>query len=62
MTNLKTIVITGASSGIGAALAEAYAASRVTLILTARDVMRLEEVATRCRAKGAVVHTSSIGV
>lgn len=49
----KTILITGASSGIGAALARAEARSGVTLLLWGRDSARLEEVANACRARGA---------
>src|ERR1700760_3392881 len=49
----KTILITGASSGIGAALARAEARSGVTLLLWGRDTARLEEVANACRARGA---------
>ncbi|HTZ37450.1 MAG TPA: SDR family NAD(P)-dependent oxidoreductase, partial [Stellaceae bacterium] len=37
----STIVITGASSGLGAALATAYAAPGVTLGLIARNATRL---------------------
>lgn len=62
MKNPSAIFITGASSGIGAALAEAYAGQGITLILTARHEDRLREVAARCGAKGAVVHTASIDV
>lgn len=62
MSSYKSILITGASSGIGAALAKQYAGERVTLILTARNEVRLHEVAAQCRAKGAVVHTASIDV
>lgn len=62
MNHPKTILITGASSGIGAALAEAYAGQGITLILTARSASRLEAVAENCRAKGAQVHTALIDV
>ncbi|MCA1941356.1 MAG: SDR family NAD(P)-dependent oxidoreductase, partial [Caenispirillum bisanense] len=41
----RAIVITGASSGIGRALAEEYAAPGVFLALTGRDAARLEEAA-----------------
>jgi short-subunit dehydrogenase len=59
---LSTVLITGASSGIGAALAEGYASPNIALILTARNEDRLREVAARCEAKGARVHTASIDV
>jgi len=53
----KTILITGASSGIGAALAMVEARAQVTLLLWGRDARRLADVAAACRARGAVVHT-----
>lgn len=56
------IVITGASSGLGAALAAAYALPGNTLCLTGRDTTRLEVVATACRAKGVNVETTALDV
>jgi short-subunit dehydrogenase len=49
----KVIVLTGASSGIGHALALALAPQRPRLVLAARDLARLEDVAKECRARGA---------
>ncbi|WP_319532437.1 SDR family NAD(P)-dependent oxidoreductase [uncultured Cohaesibacter sp.] len=51
----RTILITGASRGLGAALARAYAQPDVHLILTARTLTALEGVSGDCGAKGAVV-------
>ena len=50
MRTFSGIVITGASSGIGEALALDYAAPGVALALTGRDAARLEAVAASCRA------------
>jgi short-subunit dehydrogenase len=49
----RSIVVTGASSGIGKALCLALAPQRPRLVLAARDPARLEEVAAACRAAGA---------
>ncbi len=52
---MPAIVITGASSGIGEALALEYAEPGVFLALTGRDQARLAAVAEACRKKGAEV-------
>lgn len=62
MARFVTVLITGASSGIGRALAEACAGPDVTLHLSGRDEMRLEGVATACRARGAAVHPAVLDV
>jgi len=51
------IIITGASSGIGAALALEYATPGVNLFLFGRDKNRLIEVGNNCNAKGAISFT-----
>jgi short-subunit dehydrogenase len=56
------VVITGASSGLGAALARAYAAPGVALGLVARNAARLAAVAASCRAAGATVEEATIDV
>jgi NADP-dependent 3-hydroxy acid dehydrogenase YdfG len=55
MTEPKAIAITGASSGIGAALALAYAAPGRFLALTGRDEARLNDIAGQVKAAGADV-------
>ena len=57
-----SIVITGASSGIGEALALDYAAPGIALALSGRDAARLQAVAEACRAKGATVDAGQIDV
>ena len=57
-----SIVITGASSGLGAALAEAYAMPNVTLGLLGRNKTRLAEISYICSEKGAKVETGIIDV
>ena len=59
---MKSIIITGASSGLGAALAEHYAAKGITLGLTGRSEERLQRVATLCEAKGAEVELAILDV
>jgi short-subunit dehydrogenase len=57
MNHPKNIVITGASSGLGAALAVHYAQSGVTLHLSGRNAARLSQTANICEELGAAVHT-----
>jgi len=51
----RSIVITGASSGIGADLAKHYAQNGVALALIGRNQERLQETVKACEAKGAKV-------
>ncbi|MBN9516645.1 MAG: SDR family NAD(P)-dependent oxidoreductase [Alphaproteobacteria bacterium] len=62
MKSFTGIVITGASSGIGEAIALDYAQPGTALALTGRDAERLETVAAACRAKGATVFAETIDV
>ena len=55
MGNLQHVVITGASSGLGSALAQIYARDGGHLTLFGRHAPRLAAVAQSCRAKGSVV-------
>ena len=57
-----SILITGASSGIGAALAMEFAAPGVRLALTGRDQARLSAVAEACRAAGAEPRAATLDV
>jgi len=62
MQNPKSILITGASSGIGEALALHYAAEDVFLAICGRNEDRLESVAAACRAKGALTEIAVLDV
>ena len=57
-----SVLITGASSGIGAALAAACARPGAVLHLCGRNAARLEDVAVTCRARGAIVHARVLDV
>jgi short-subunit dehydrogenase len=58
----RSIVITGASSGLGAALAAAYAAPGITLGLVGRNPARLAATESACRTKGAAVEVGTLDV
>jgi len=56
------IIITGASSGLGAELSKLYAAPNMTLGLMGRNEARLNETAQYCRDHGANVICTSIDI
>ncbi|WP_207539035.1 SDR family NAD(P)-dependent oxidoreductase [Sabulicella rubraurantiaca] len=58
----RCVLITGASRGLGAALARHLAAPGVMLRLVARDAAALEAVAAECRARGAELDTALLDV
>jgi NAD(P)-dependent dehydrogenase (short-subunit alcohol dehydrogenase family) len=62
MMSMRSVLITGASSGIGHALALACAEPGVTLHLGGRDGGRLSAVAAACRARGAIAYERVIDV
>lgn len=62
LSHPRHVLITGASGGIGAALACAYARDGVLLSLCARNRENLAHVADACTAKGARVEFSSLDV
>ena len=57
MDVLRHVVITGASSGLGAALASYYAERGAALTLLGRDEARLARVAGSCRVAGGPVRS-----
>ena len=57
--SVRSLVISGASAGLGRALALQYAIPERTLGLLGRDKARLEEVAAACRVRGAAVTTGA---
>lgn len=51
--SIKTVVITGSTSGVGLAAAELFADEGYNLVLAARGREGLDEAVARCQAKGA---------
>ena len=62
IADFRSVVITGASDGIGAALAGTLARPGRRLFLVARREDRLGEVATACSARGATVSRAALDV
>lgn len=62
MRDPKTILVTGASSGLGEALARHYAGPGILLVLTGRNLARLDAVAQACQAAGAQTRTATADV
>jgi len=58
----RHVVVTGAGTGIGRALAQGLASKRVHLSLLARDTSRLEETAGLARAEGSLVHVAACDI
>jgi short-subunit dehydrogenase len=58
----RVVVITGASSGLGAALALSYAGPQTALGLIGRNPERLAATAASCRALGAIVDSAEIDI
>lgn len=58
----RSVVLTGASSGIGAALAAALAGPGRRMLLVGRDAARLSAVAEAARGRGALAEAAAIPV
>eukprot|EP00727_Mastigamoeba_balamuthi_P012522 m51a1_g7893 putative short-chain dehydrogenase (313) ;mRNA; r:93266-95016 len=58
----RAVAVTGASSGIGAALARRHAVPGAVLYLAGRSRARLDAVASQCRALGADVVADEVDV
>ncbi|AOO82629.1 SDR family NAD(P)-dependent oxidoreductase [Bosea vaviloviae] len=54
MTAIPSVLVTGASTGIGAAYAERFARRGHDLVLVARDIARMEALAARLRQENGV--------
>jgi NAD(P)-dependent dehydrogenase (short-subunit alcohol dehydrogenase family) len=61
MSRFEGIVISGASRGLGAALARSLAGPGVRMLLVARSAEALEKVAAECAARGARQSAAAAG-
>ncbi|PWS39088.1 dehydrogenase [Falsiroseomonas bella] len=62
MSRFRAVAISGASRGLGAALAARFAAPGVRLLLIARSAAALEAVAAVCTARGATVRVAALDI
>ena len=58
----RVALVAGASKGIGAATAEAFAAAGAAVVLGARDIAALESVASRIRSRGGRALVAALDV
>ena len=58
----KLVLVTGASSGLGKHFAQVLAQAGATVLLTARNVEKLQQVLEQIQASGAVAHTVAMDV
>ena len=58
----RTVVSTGATSGIGKALAVSYAKPGSTIVISGRSLERLAETEAECKALGAKVVSKKVRV
>jgi NAD(P)-dependent dehydrogenase (short-subunit alcohol dehydrogenase family) len=56
----KIALITGASRGIGAAIAQSYAAVGATVVLASRKIEGVEAIAATIRAAGGTAHAQAV--
>jgi len=58
----KVVIITGASGGIGSALAEVFASHKFNVVIAARDIPKMENIKQKLLQKGVDVLTVSCDV
>ena len=59
MSSQGLVVVVGVGPGVGLGVSEAFAQEGHSLLLIARNSSKLEEMATRLRATGAIVNTAA---